>query len=56
MDGGDGWRDLTSDRLDKIETKIDRLQAMMNWALGAGAVIGMLMGFFADKIRAFFGP
>jgi hypothetical protein len=49
--GPSGLGDL-KDRVDKLEAKVDKLEAWRNWMLGVGAVVGVILTAFAKQILA----
>lgn len=52
MTGGNDerWQDGVDKRLEKLEKKVEGLEAWMQWVLGAATGVGVVVGAFAKTI------
>lgn len=47
---GNGWARMIENEINLLRKKVDTLEEWKNWIVGAGAVIGFILGMFAKQL------
>lgn len=55
MGANDQWITSLQNRIEELETKVDRLEAWRNWVLGSAFIIGVVVTVLGKKILILLG-